>query len=86
MVIFITGLAMLLVGAVFSGVGWSIHRRSVLGIEDELGKWLAGVLREWFPILTRRESSGGERLAALGALLAALGIVVTVVGAIAWAK
>ena len=76
---FWVGLAIFTVGVVLNAVGWSLHRRSVMSAEPMV-EWFIEVLRHWFSKLTGPDSTGGERLAAFGAILAALGLVTTIVG------
>lgn len=84
--IFVAGVVMLVVGALLNPIGWALHRRSQMdGLPPELWEWFIAELTRWFPLLTGRSSTGGERLAAFGAILAIVGIIVALLGAIAWA-
>ena len=84
MSIFVTGVAMFVVGSLLNGIGWQIHRRSIQSSEA-MTDWFVEVLKHWFGKLTGPDSTGGERLAAFGSIIAALGLVVAVAGLISWA-
>lgn len=85
MIIFFVGLAIFVIGTVLNAAGWALHRRTVKADEPTINQWLVEVLRHWFGKLTGPDSTGGERLAAFGAILSAVGLVVTITGLGAWA-
>lgn len=82
MPIFITGCGLFALGVVLIFTGRAVQKRSRLG--GELDKWFAEVVRHWFDKLTSKDTSAGERLVAVGAIVAALGLVVALAGLGAW--
>jgi hypothetical protein len=85
MVIFIVGACVLVIGVVLNIVGWTLHRRTIGETPAGFFEWLLEEIKRWYPLLTGRDSTTGERVAALGAILIALGLIITVTGLIAWA-
>jgi hypothetical protein len=83
--IFIVGLVLFVVGTVLNALGWRLHYSQIQAVPEEYLKWLLGVIRDWFGLLTRAESTSGQRLAAFGAILTAIGLVTTVAGLLVWA-
>jgi hypothetical protein len=85
MIIFLVGLGLFVLGALINFLGWKLHRRKVKE-ETSISRWFVEVvLRDWFGRLTGPDSTGGERLAAFGAILTGLGLVVTMAGIGVWA-
>jgi len=84
--IFLVGICLLVVGALLNAAGWSLHKRGIRGDPTEqFYAWFLEQVKQLFPLMTGRDSSTGERLAAFGALIAGLGLLVAVVGLVSWA-
>lgn len=81
----IIGPIVFVAGALVNYLGWTIHRRyprlrGGSGSEPEsLAAWFMNILKQFFPLLVGRDSSLGERLAAMGAIICAVGIMMTIV-------
>jgi hypothetical protein len=84
--IFFVGIGLMILGALVSWYGARMQRKAIAGPEDSFFKWyLNDVVKHAVKVLTSKEATDGERVAAGGSLLLGLGVVTSVVGLIAWA-
>jgi hypothetical protein len=85
MIIFMVGAGVVLVGVLLNIVGWTLHRQTVGETPPGFFEWLLEEIKRWYPLLTGRDSTTGERIAAFGAILIAVGLVTLVTGLVVWA-